>query len=169
MFQSVLAELEALGVELVPIELPDYPVGDMRFVLSAEAAAAFDEFSRSERDDLLVRQDQSAWPNTFRQAQLIPAVDYLRANRLRTLLIRDLDRTIDGVRAIVHPSYSGGILTMTNLTGHPTFVAPAGFNDAGLPYSISFTGQLFGETELITLARAWQSITDYHERHPEGL
>jgi len=169
MFRSVLEELAALGVELVPIELPDYPVGDMRFVLSAEAAAAFDEFSRSDRDDLLVRQGAGAWPNTFRQASLIPAVDYLRANRLRTLLIRDLNAAIAGVKAIVHPSYAGGILTMTNLSGHPTFVAPAGFSEAGLPFSISFTGQLFGETELMTLVRGWQSITDYHLRHPEGL
>ena len=96
-------------------------------------------------------------------------MDYLRANRLRTLLIGDLNETIAGLKAIVHPSYAGSILTMTNLTGHPTFVAPAGFNDAGLPFSISFTGQLFGETELMTLVRAWQSITDYHLRHPEDL
>jgi len=153
----------------VPGEFPVSPVGAMRFCLSAEAGAAFDEFSIGEEDDLLVRQQRGAWPNTFRAARLIPAVDYIRANRLRLLLIQDFEAMIAPLKAIVHPSYADGILTMTNLTGHPTFVAPAGFSAEGLPYSISFTGKLHGETELMTLARAWQSITDYHLRHPEGL
>ncbi len=166
-FQSVLDELTALGVELVPVELPDYPVADMIFVLSAEAATVFDEFSRGVDDDRLKRQERDAWPNVFRHSQLIPAVDYLRANRLRVLLIRDWNAALEKVVALVHPSFSGDILAATNLTGHPSFVAPYGFREDGTPFSVSFTGKLFGETELLALARAWQSVTPYEERHPE--
>jgi len=165
-FEQVLIEVESTGVTLVPIELPEYPVSDMVFVLSAEAGAAFDQFSRSDRDDELVRQERNAWPNVFRVAQLIPAVDYLRANRLRTLLIRDFEAMMSEVDAIVHPSYYGDLLAMTNLTGHPTFVAPCGFDEDGMPFSISFTGRLYGETELMALARAWQGMTEHHRRHP---
>ncbi len=166
-FQSVLDELTTLGVELVPVELPEYPVADMIFVLSAEAATVFDEFSRGVDDDRLKRQERDAWPNVFRHSQLIPAVDYLRANRLRTLLIQDWNAALEKVVALVHPSFAGDILAATNLTGHPSFVAPYGFRENGTPFSVSFTGKLFGETELLALARAWQSATPYEERHPE--
>lgn len=165
--RSVLDELKALGVELVELELPRYPVDEMMIVLTAEAGAAFDEFSRGTDDDTMKRQERFAWPNTFRHAQLIPAVDYIRANRLRTLLIRDLEAALSGVKAIVHPSFAGNLLAMTNLSGHPTFVAPCGFDQEGKPYSISFTGPLFGDAEVLALAAAWQRSTKYHERHPK--
>ncbi len=165
--QSVLGELETLGVELVEIELPKFPVDEMMIVLAAEAGAAFDDFSRSEKDDQMVRQTRDAWPNVFRQASLIPAVDYIRANRLRTMLIRELEATLAGVKAIVHPSFAGSLVAMTNLSGHPTFVAPCGFGADGTPYSISFTGKLFGEADVLALAEAWQGATDYHLRHPK--
>jgi Asp-tRNA(Asn)/Glu-tRNA(Gln) amidotransferase A subunit family amidase len=164
---SVLAELETLGVELVELELPDYPVDAMMIVLAAEAGAAFDELSRGTQDDAMARQTRDAWPNVLRQASLIPAVDYIRANRLRTLLIRDLEATFAGVKALVHPSFASGLLAATNLAGHPTLVAPCGFGADGTPYSISFTGRLFGEAELLALAAAWQRSTDYHTRHPK--
>ena len=86
-----LAVLRWLGANLIPIELPEYPIEAISFILSAEAAAAFDELTRSNRDDLLARQAQDAWPNVFRQARLIPAVEYIQANRLRTLLMRAMD------------------------------------------------------------------------------
>ncbi len=163
--RRVLDELRALGVELVPVELPRYPVDAMAVVLSVEAAAAFDELTRDGRDELLVRQVEDAWPNVFRAAQLVPAVEYVRANRLRAALMREMDAVMAGIDLYVHPVYHG--LTLTNLTGHPTVIAPSGFDDAGLPYSISFTGQLFGEERLLALAQAWQGSTRYHERHPD--
>jgi Asp-tRNA(Asn)/Glu-tRNA(Gln) amidotransferase A subunit family amidase len=165
-FQDTLDELTALGVELVPLELPRYPVGEMLIVLAAEAGTAFDDFSRGMQDDELRRQTRDAWPNVFRAARLVPATDYLRANRLRTELARDWDRLLADVVALVHPSFAGSVLAATNLTGHPTFVAPAGFREDGTPWSVSFTGRLFGETELLALARAWQAATDHEDRHP---
>ncbi|MBI3847604.1 MAG: amidase [Planctomycetes bacterium] len=163
----VLDELRALGVELVPIELPTYPVGDMIVILTAEAATAFDELTRSGRDETLVRQVGDAWPNIFRTARLVPAVEYIRANRLRTSLARDMEKVMASVDLYVHPSRVGPSLLVTNLTGHPTVVAPSGFRADGTPRSISFTGQLFGESKLIALAQAWQRSTEYHKKHPE--
>ncbi len=164
--KHVLAELEALGVELRPLDLPRYPVGDMRLILSAEAATLFDELTRSGRDEELVRQSSDAWPNIFRSARLIPAVEYLRAQRLRTQLMRDMHAALADVDLVVHPSFDG-LLVSTNLTGHPTLVAPAGFRDDGTPYSISFTGQLFDDARLCAFVWQWQLLTGVHERHPE--
>jgi Asp-tRNA(Asn)/Glu-tRNA(Gln) amidotransferase A subunit family amidase len=165
--RPVLDELRNLGVELVPVVLPDYPVDEMMIVLQAEAAAAFDDFSRGDGDQLMARQERHAWPNVFRHAQLIPAVDYIRANRLRARLVQELEQTFAGVRALVHPSFAGSILALTNLSGHPTVVVPCGFAADGTPFSVSFTGPLFAEGDLVTLAMAWQRRTVHHVQHPK--
>jgi Asp-tRNA(Asn)/Glu-tRNA(Gln) amidotransferase A subunit family amidase len=163
---GVRAELEALGHELVEVDLPDYPVDEMLLVLMAEAATAFDELTRSGDDDLLVRQQAGAWPNLFRAARLIPAVEYLRAQRLRTRLCQDMHAALAGVDLLVHPPFAGGLLGITNLTGHPTVVAPYGQRRDGSPNAICFTGQLFDEGTLLGVASAWQRATGFHLRHP---
>jgi Asp-tRNA(Asn)/Glu-tRNA(Gln) amidotransferase A subunit family amidase len=166
--KHVLEELKALGVEPVEIELPkDVPASDLLLILSAEAAAAFDAVTRSGDDDKMVAQDEDAWPNTFRAARLIPAVEYIRANRLRTKLMRDMDELMKTVDVYVHPSRGNASLTITNLTGHPAIAMPDGFDKEGRPRSITFTGRLYGESDLCALARAWQESTDYHRKHPK--
>jgi Asp-tRNA(Asn)/Glu-tRNA(Gln) amidotransferase A subunit family amidase len=166
--RASLETLRALGFRLVPIELPgNLPVSSLSFILTAEAAAAFDELTRSGRDDLLVRQVAFAWPNVFRQGQVIPAVEYIRANRIRTLLMREMEKVMADVDLYVSPSYGGDNLLMTNLTGHPAVVLPNGFRSSdGTPTSITFTGRLFGETELLSVAHAYQQATDFHLRRP---
>ncbi|MBM4160709.1 MAG: amidase [Ignavibacteria bacterium] len=163
---SVLAVLRQLGAKLVPIELPKYPVGDLSFILSAEAAAAFDELTRSGKDDLLVRQIKNAWPNAFRSARFIPAVEYIQANRVRYLLIQEMQKLMNDIDLYVAPSFGGDNLLLTNLTGHPCVVLPNGFNNEGSPTSISFIGRLFGEAKLLAVAKAFQDATDFHLRHP---
>ena len=111
--RELLFSLRALGVEVSPVELPDYPMRDLIIILNAEAAAAFDELTRSGRDDELVRQGQSAWPNAFREARLIPAVEYINANRIRRLLTRDWVELFDRIDLLVHPSQHGMILGAT--------------------------------------------------------
>lgn len=160
-----LAKMRELGYELIPIELPEVP--DIRFILSAEAAAAFDELTLSNRDDLLVRQGKNAWPNTFRQARFIPAVEYIQANRLRSQLIAEMAKVFEQVDVYLNPSWGNSSLLVTNLTGHPCVVMPNGFRNNGRPTSITFTGKLFGEAELLSLAKAWQDATDHHKKHPE--
>jgi Asp-tRNA(Asn)/Glu-tRNA(Gln) amidotransferase A subunit family amidase len=162
-----LETLRGLGYELVPFELPDeYPVGSLSFILTAEAATAFDELTRSGRDDLLVRQIARAWPNVFRQGQLIPAVEYLRANRVRTLLQREMERRLEKIDVYLCPTFGGDNLLLTNLTGHPSVVLPNGFRSDGTPTSLTFMGKLFGETEVLAVAGAFQRATDFHRRRP---
>ncbi len=163
-----LLELETLGIDLVPVDFkPSVPISQLRFILNAEAAAAFDELTRSNRDDEMVRQIKRAWPNTFRQARLIPAVEYLQANRLRTLLIEELHELFQEYDVIVTPTFGGDQLTATNLTGHPALVLPNGFDQNGRPGSITFLANLFDEASLLMLGHAYQSGTDYEDKHPE--
>ena len=164
--RAVLEELEGLGAVLSEIELPELPAGDLLLILHAEAACAFDELTHDGRDDQLVRQTPDAWPNSFRSARLIPAVEYLRAQRLRGRLMHAVHEALAEVDVLVHPPYAGGVLTITNLTGHPTFVAPCGFRDNGLPRVICFTGQLFDDERLLALVAAWQAATEYEDVHP---
>jgi Asp-tRNA(Asn)/Glu-tRNA(Gln) amidotransferase A subunit family amidase len=163
-----LATLRALrheiGVELVPVELPDFPVGAMSFILSAEAAAAFEELTLSGRDDLM---RDSSWPNTFRTARLIPAVEYINANRARTIYMRRFSEVMRDIDVFVTPTSRGGVVSATNLTGHPQVVVPNGFSAEGTPYSISFVGGLYKDAEALLLAHAYQQVSDFHLRHPD--
>jgi Asp-tRNA(Asn)/Glu-tRNA(Gln) amidotransferase A subunit family amidase len=164
---SVLAVLHRLGARLVPIELPKLPIGDLSIILSAEAAAAFDELTRSSKDDLLVRQIKNAWPNAFRTARFIPAVEYIQANRVRYMVIQDMQKLMEGIDLYVAPSFGGDNLLLTNLTGHPCVVLPNGFTKEGTPASMSFIGQLFGEAKLLAVAKTYQEATDFHLKHPK--
>ena len=164
--ETTLEVLRRLGADLKPIELPDYPVDAMAFILSVEAAAAFDELTRSGRDDLLVRQIKKAWPNRFREARLVPAVEYIQANRLRTLVIKAMHELMSEVDVYVAPSRVGNNLLLTNLTGHPAVVLPNGFNKEQEPTSISFAGKLYGESEVLAVAKAYQDATGFHLKHP---
>lgn len=164
---SALETLRRLGVEPIPIDLPtDFPLGALRIILTAEAGAAFDELTRSGRDDLLVRQTPGSWPNSFRTSRMIPAVEYIKANRVRTMIMGALDAALEGIDCFITPSFAPDVLLMTNLTGHPAVVLPSGFNDEGSPVSISFIGKLWGDAEVLTVAKAWQDATDFHKQHP---
>ncbi len=168
---AALEDLRKLRIELKPIELPKLPIDALGVILTAEAAAAFDELTRSGKDDQLVRQVEQAWPNVFRQGQMIPAVAYLQANRIRTLAMREMDRILAEIDVYVSPTYGGNNLLLTNLTGHPSVVVPNGFRKDGTPTSITFLGKLFGEGETLALAKAYQDATGWHLKRPklEGL
>ncbi|HEY1008032.1 MAG TPA: hypothetical protein VGD92_12655, partial [Sphingobacteriaceae bacterium] len=127
--------------------------------------AAFDELTLTNRDDQLVRQDKNSWPNYFRAARFIPAVEYLQANRARSLLISEMAARLKGLDLYVAPSFTAS-LTATNLSGHPCVVLPNGVNREGLPASITFLGQLFGEGRLLQAAQVYQSATGFHKKHP---
>ena len=159
-----LIKLKELGAELISIELPVLPYSDMLIVLSAESGAAFQELSLSNRDDLLVKQDKNAWPSGFRSAQFIPAVEYIQANRARALLIDQLNQKMKDIDLFVAPAF-GINLRASNLSGHPCVVLPNGFRN-GLPGSITFTGQLFGEGKLLKVAQAYQKATVFNQNHP---
>ena len=166
---TVLVRLRELGYELVPIELPAAP--PIRYILSVEAAAAFEDLTRSGRDDELTRQVRNAWPNVFRSAHFVPAVAYVQGNRLRRKLMEDLDRVLEeaDIDVYVNPSWHSSSLFITNLTGHPCISVPNGFNAEGTPTSVTFTGRLFGEQAIVNAAAAFQGATDWDERHPENF
>jgi Asp-tRNA(Asn)/Glu-tRNA(Gln) amidotransferase A subunit family amidase len=161
-----LEVFRTLGAELIPVELPDsIPVSALNIILWAEASAAFDELTRSNRDTLLRLQTQNAWPNYFRMGRFIPAVEYINANRLRTLLIKEVHDLFSQFDVIICPSFEGDQLLMTNLTGHPCVVLPNGFIK-GHPTSISLLGNLFDEATILAVAKSYQDATDWDEQHP---
>ncbi len=181
---AALTKLRAMGVTLVPVELPKFPYDAMTAMLTAESAAAFDDLTRSGRDKLLTAQKDYDWPNTFRSARFIPAVEYIQAGRARTMLMEAMAKVFEDIDVIVTPS-NGPQLTCTNLTGHPAVILPNGFRgeDApkppsddpadftnaggpGTPTSLTFLGRLYGEAQLLAFARAYQESTGFHLRHP---
>src|SRR5262249_51890797 len=171
---------------LVPAKLPKFPYDAMVPLLDAEAAAAFDELTRSGRDKRLTEQGPDDWPNTFRAARCIPAVEYIQANGARTLATGAEDKAFEDFDVIVAPTNSQQ-LVVTNLTGHPALILPNGFrgddappakkNDKGeieggyggpgTPVSLTFIGRLYGEAELLSFAGAYQDATGFHKQHPK--
>jgi len=153
--------LRELGVQLVPIELPNsLPASAVSLMLGTEAATVFDELTRKG-----ITHGLNSWPSTFRRGQFVPAVEYLRASRVRTLLMREMDEVMREVDLYV----GGRDLVITNLTGHPTAVFPAGFVDRdgrSVPFSVTMTGQLFGESDLLAVALAFQQARGMHLKRP---
>jgi Asp-tRNA(Asn)/Glu-tRNA(Gln) amidotransferase A subunit family amidase len=157
-----------LGINLVPVELPDVPYDPMRLILNAEAAAAFDELTRSDGDKLLVQQGKSDWASSFRTSRFIPAVDYINANRVRSIAIQKWDDLMKTVDVIVTPTGAANLsqLVATNLTGHPAVIVPNGFRDDGTPVSLTFLGGLFEEAKVLAVARVYQEATGFHLKRP---
>jgi Asp-tRNA(Asn)/Glu-tRNA(Gln) amidotransferase A subunit family amidase len=183
--QAALDKLRAMSVELKPVALPKLPYGDMSPLLTAEAAAAFDDLTMSGRDRLLTEQSADDWPNLFRVSRFYPAVEYIQANRARTFAIQQMAAIFQEVDVIVTPS-GGDQLLATNLTGHPAVIVPNGIrgSDApvppkvdsgeddsiggpGTPVSLTFLGGLYQDAKLCAFARAYQEATGFQKLHPK--
>jgi Asp-tRNA(Asn)/Glu-tRNA(Gln) amidotransferase A subunit family amidase len=162
-----LNTFKSLGIKLIPVELPFKDVDNLSFILSAEAAAAFDHLTLSNEDDQLVRQVRNAWPNVFRSSRFIPAVEYINANRLRYQLIQQMAELMNKVDCYLAPSWQGNNLLLTNLSGHPCVVFPNGFSDKNTPTSMTIIGKLFDEGTILALAQNFQDVTDFNKKHPE--
>ena len=170
--QATLETLRSLGLDLIPVEFPDYPVDVHRILLYAEATAAFDELNRSKRDTLLKRPN---WSQRFRMARTIPAVEYIQADRHRIGLMREMNQLLERVDMVVVPPSEPGTpaniplgrnTPLTNLTGHPCVVVPNGFTEDGTPSTMTFVGKLHAETEILAVARRYQDATDFHLQYP---
>jgi Asp-tRNA(Asn)/Glu-tRNA(Gln) amidotransferase A subunit family amidase len=174
-----------MGVDLIPLELPDLPWDAMTPLLTAEAAASFDELTMTGRDKLLTEQGPEDWPNAFRTARFYPAVEYIQANRARSLAIREVSKIFGQVDVIVVPS-NGEQLTVTNLTGHPAVIVPNGLrgDDApkppevdtgdddqiggpGTPVSLTFLGNHYHDAKVCVFAKAYQEATGFQKLHPK--
>ena len=184
--RAALQVLQKMGVKLLPIDFPNgLHFGDQVPLLGAEAAAAFDELTLSGRDQLLTGQKPYDWPNAFRRARFLSAVDYIQAQRARSLVIDAMAKLFAQVDVIVTPS-GGAQLVATNLSGHPAVIVPNGLRgeDApkatvseeddeldnpggpGTPVSLTFLGGLYGDARLLAFARAYQEMTGFHRKHP---
>ncbi len=167
---KVLKAYEQMGVQLIPVVFPDSAVYNYDIVgitLASESAAAFDELTRTDLDDQLTRQNRNDWPNYFRTARLIPAVEYVNAQRHRYLLMKKLEEFFATVDVVITPSFAGSQLAITNLTGHPALCMPTGFTKQGLPTSITLLGNLYGEANLLSVGKAFQRNTSWEDMHPE--
>lgn len=165
--KMVLEKLRNLGIELHPVELKtSVQAGPIVMMLMVEGAAAFDDLTRLGWDDQLVAQHKNAWPNLFRAARFIPAVEYVNLSRQRTILIQEMHELMKDYDVVVTPSFGGPQLQITNLTGHPALCMPNGFNDNGSPTSITLLGNLFEEDKLVLLGNYLQQNTDWQAKRP---
>ena len=183
--EAALDKLRAMGVNLTAVEMPKFPYNAMVMMLESEAAAAFDDLTRTGRDKLLTEQGPDDWPNVFRSARFFPAVEYLQASRARRLAMEAVGKVFSKFDVIVTPTF-GEQLVITNLTGHPALILPNGFRGAdapppvssadgaddnvggpGTPASLTFLGNLYGEAKLLALARAYQEATGFHKQYPK--
>lgn len=182
---AALEKLRSMRINLIPVELPKLPYDAMASLLTAEAAAAFDDLTITGRDKLLTEQGIEDWPNLFRIARFYPAVEYIQANRARTLAVRQVSELFKRVDVIVTPS-TNTQLTATNLTGHPALILPNGLRGAdapkppkvddgnnddiggpGTPVSLTFLAGLYQEQKLAAFAHAYQQATGFHKLHPK--
>ena len=165
LYKEALDALRTAGAVLEQIELPKFSTGSLRVILVAEAAAAFDDITRDGRVNELSGQAPGDWPNTFRTSRFIPAVEYIRAQRARTLLMYEMDKLMSKWDVFVSPTGSASLL-VTNLTGHPQVCVPCGFID-DLPRSIMFTGGLYDEGSPLRVALAFERTTKWHTMYPK--
>ena len=166
---KVLDVYRKLGATLIPVDFPDsgvYNFNIMGIIIAAECAAQFDDFTRSDMDDMLTAQDKGDWPNQFRTARFIPAVEYINAYRHRYLLMQKVNEVMSQYDFFICPNFGGNQIRITNLTGHPVVCFPTGFNKNNLPTSISLIGKLYDEATILAAAKAFQDATNFDEQHP---
>jgi Asp-tRNA(Asn)/Glu-tRNA(Gln) amidotransferase A subunit family amidase len=169
---KVLATFKKMGAELIPVDFPDsgvYNFNIMDVVIGVECAAQFDEMTRLNIDDELTRQTKYDWPNQFRTARFVPAVEYINAQRHRSLLMQKVNEVIKKYDVIICPSrgVEGNQAAITNLTGHPVVCVPTGFDGKNnMPSGITFVGNLFDEGTILNIAKLYQDNTNWNKQHP---
>ena len=188
--RAALDAARRLGIELVELRLPDLPYASLMGVLYAEAAAAFEELTLTDRDDELSWQAEGAWPNAFRKARFLSAVDHVQLDRLRYRVMETLDTLFGQVDALIGPFMTGPMLVASNFTGHPCLHLRAGFVEAAtrsepslahgklvlgkaaggtrfkVPQGISLWAGLFDEGRLCNLGMALEAELAVAQRRP---
>ena len=161
-YDQALEDLGKAGVSMTTVDYQE-DLASIRFLLEAEAAAAFDDVTRDGQVRTLKGQNPGDWPNSFRSSRLIPAVEYIRAQRIRTILVERFEKFMADWDVIVMPS--SALLTTTNLTGNPQVVLKCGFVN-GTPRSIGFLGRIYDEGAPLRVALAYEQATEWHKKHP---
>jgi len=188
--RAALEAVRGLGVELVPLQRPDLPYGSLMATLTAEAAASFEDLTLSDQDDTLTWQVPGAWPNTFRKARFLSAVDHIQLDRLRRRVMQDMDAAFQQVDAMIGPPFAGPMLIITNYTGHPCLILRSGFRqsetrsalslararlDQGeavqgptytVPHAVCLWGRLYDEGTILRLGRALERAFGVRDCRP---
>lgn len=165
-YAAAFRKFEELGLGVHPVTLPACPHGAVSMMLCVEAAAAFDSATRAGELDAMTDADNSSWPTILRSFRMVPAVEYLRAQQVRTLMIRDLEDLMADWDVLLAPGDAGASLTVTNLTGHPALTLKCGFTD-GMPRGLTLIGNPYDEATLLSVGLAYEQATDWHNRHPD--
>jgi Asp-tRNA(Asn)/Glu-tRNA(Gln) amidotransferase A subunit family amidase len=188
--RAALDAIRGLGLELVPLERPDLPYGSLMSVLTAEAAASFEDLTLSGADDTLTWQEPGAWPNTFRKARFLTAIDHIQLDRLRRRVMQDMDAAFAGIDVMIGPCLIGPMLVITNFTGHPCLILRSGFRSAptrsqvslararldqgdeaggpqhNVPHGICLWGRLFDEGAILKVGAALEQVFAVADRRP---
>jgi len=189
--RTALETVRKLGLMPVEVTLPDWPYDSLQLILFAEAAAAFEELTLSHRVDELKAQVPDAWPNSFRQARFLSAVDFVQSDRLRRMVAMEMERIFSQVDLLLVPSLRDEMLTITNFTGHPSLTMRAGFVEVTqarsdwapdpehplqrfdpprrVPHGITLIGRLFDEGTLGRVGLALERAFGVVAEHPPGF
>lgn len=172
---AVIEAVRGLRAVPVPVSLPDLPYDALQNILFAEAAAAFEDLTLTDADDELARQDSGAWPNTFRKARFLSAVDHIQLDRLRRRVMQAMDAVFGEVDTLLSPLAAGPLTIIGNMTGHPALALRVGFAQTRtrrmpaylnapvveaegpvhrVPHAISILAPLFDEAAALSLGRA---------------
>jgi Asp-tRNA(Asn)/Glu-tRNA(Gln) amidotransferase A subunit family amidase len=169
-YDQALSDLKNTGVTLTPVEYREDLAG-IRYLLEAEGATAFDDITRDGQVRTLRGQGPGDWPNNFRSSRLIPAVEYIRAQRVRTLLVEKFEKFMADWDVVVVPG--SGLLTTTNLTGNPQVVVRCGYTEGTTqrsPWSmLGFLGRIYDVGSPLRLALAFEQATEWHKKTPTPI
>jgi Asp-tRNA(Asn)/Glu-tRNA(Gln) amidotransferase A subunit family amidase len=189
--RQALAQIQKLGIQAVKVSLPDWPYDGLNILLFAEAAAAFEELTLTHQDDTLRMQPPDAWPNSFRQARFLSAVDYVQADRMRRAVAQQMQRLLAEVDFLLVPSLRDEMLTISNFTGHPSLTLRAGFIEVSaarsdwapdpqhplpsfkpprrVPHGVTLIGRLFEEGKIGRVGLALEERLKVAAATPPGF
>lgn len=164
--KQTVETLRTLGCEPVEFEVPAWPYDTLLNILHCEAAAAFEELTRTGKDDTLKSQGPDAWPNSFRESWFIPGVELVQAHRFRRQCMRMMMEKFENLDALIDPTNTGPLCLITNSTGHPSLTLRIGFREDGTPLATTLIGRLFDEGTLVRLATALEGELGAWEKRP---
>jgi Asp-tRNA(Asn)/Glu-tRNA(Gln) amidotransferase A subunit family amidase len=189
--RAALKQIESLGMHAVEVNIPDWPYDSLNVIIFSEAAAAFEELTLSHRADLLKVQTPDAWPNSFRQARFISAVDFVQADRFRRAVAQEMQRVLKQVDLLLVPSLRDEILTIGNFVGLPSLTLRAGFVEVSearsdwapdpkhplphfnpprrVPHGVTLVGRLFDEGTIARVGLALEHAFNVSAETPPGF
>jgi Asp-tRNA(Asn)/Glu-tRNA(Gln) amidotransferase A subunit family amidase len=189
--RAALESVKKVGMVPVEVTLPDWPYDSLQLILFAEGAAAFEELTMQHGVDQLKMQTFDSWPNLFRQARFLSAVDFVQADRMRRRVAQEMARVFSDVDLLLVPSLRDEMLTITNFTGHPSLTLRAGFVEVTqarsdwapdpehplpkfsearrVPHGVTLIGKLFDEGTLTRAGLALEKSFGVVDERPKGF